>query len=79
MPPFRLSRGPENGSLAEQAGADSGVADIVVRFVSGEADMDPSPDPNTHRPELLKERVERLEAFTELAKLVVEDLKKQLA
>ena len=41
--------------------------------------MDPSPDPNTHRPELLKERVERLEAFTELAKLVVEDLKKQLA
>ena len=66
-------------TLAENAGVDSGVADVVVRFLSGEADMDPSPDSNTHRRELLKERVERLEAFNELTKLVVEDLKKQLA
>ena len=74
-----IERTREWVALAEQAGADSGVVDIVVRFVSGETDMDPSPDRNTHRPELLKERVERLEAFTELAKLLVEDLKMQLA
>ena len=65
-------------TLAEKAGVESGVAGVVVRFVSGEANMDPSPDPNTHKRELLKERVERLEAFNELAKLVVEDLKTQL-
>ena len=73
-----IERSREWVALAEQAGVDSGVADIVVRFVSGEADMDPSPDPNTPRRELLKGRVERLEAFNELTKLVVEDLKKEL-
>ena len=66
-------------TVAEKAGVESGVAAVVVRFVSGEANMDPSPDPNTHKRELLKGRVERLEAFNELTKLVVEDLKKQLA
>ena len=72
-----IERTREWVALAEQAGVDSGVADVVVRFLSGEADMDPSSDSNTHRRELLKERVERLEAFNELTKLVVEDLKKK--
>ena len=65
-------------ALAEEAGADYGDVDAVFRLVSDEVDIDASPDPSTRKRDLLKERIDRLETFTEMAKLVVEDLKKRL-
>ena len=65
-------------ALAEEAGADSGIVDVGVRFVSGEVDIEHSSDPNTRKRDLLKERIDRLETFTEMAKLFVDDLKKEL-
>ena len=40
--------------------------------------MDQNADPDTRMRELLNERIERLEAFSEMVKLVVVDLKAQM-
>jgi hypothetical protein len=74
-----VDRGKEWIALAEEAGVDPGVHAIVIRFVSNKADIEKKPDPSELERELLRERIKRLEAFTKMATLVSDDLKKRLA
>ena len=61
-------------TLAQKAGVEIGGADVVIRLTSSETDVDTNSDPNEHERDLLKERIDRLEAFIEMAKLAVEEL-----
>ena len=65
-------------TLAEEAGASVGVVDVVVRLASGATDADVSSDHNKLKRDLLKQRIDRLEAFIDMAKLMVEDPKERL-
>lgn len=64
--------------LAEAAGAEDGVPEIVIRFVSGNANVGKEPDPNAEVRRQLQNRIGRLEGFTKLAEAVLRDLKTRL-
>ena len=66
-----LDRSQEWVKLAKVAGADSGVAEIVVRFVSSAADTNQEPDLAAERRRLGEDRLARLEGFLKVAELVV--------
>lgn len=53
--------------LAEAAGADEGVSEIVVRFVSSPADLDEKADLDADMRSKLEDRLSRLEGFIKLA------------
>jgi hypothetical protein len=62
-----IDKSQEWVKLAEAAGADDGVSEVVVRFVSSAADLDNKPDPDTEARRKLEDRLRRLEGFTKLA------------
>lgn len=64
--------------LAEAAGAEDGSAEIVLRFISSNADLGNKPDPNVEIRRQLQNRIERLEDFARLAEAVAGDLRAQL-
>ncbi len=65
-------------TLAQKAGFEIGAEDIVIRLTSTETDVDTNSDPNAHERDRVKKRIDRLEAFIEMAKLVVEELEEKL-
>ena len=65
-------------ALVDKIGADLDVFGIVIRFVSNETDGEMQPDPSERERELLRERIERLEAFTKAAALVSDNIKARL-
>ena len=65
-------------ALAKEAGTDLGDVDIVIRFVSSEAESEMQPDPSECERELLQNRIERLETFTNMASTVCDGLKTRL-
>lgn len=64
--------------LAEAAATEDGAAEIVIRFVSSNADLGNRPDPNVAIRRQLQDRIERLEGFSKLAEAVVRDLRARL-
>ena len=64
--------------LAEAAGTDRGVSEIVVRFVSSAADVDKKPDPDGDMRRKLEDRLSRLEGFTKLADGLASELRQRL-
>jgi hypothetical protein len=64
--------------LAEAAGAKDGVSEIVVRFISTTADIGNEPGIDAEARQQLQNRLNRLEAFTKLAKTFANNLRKQL-
>jgi hypothetical protein len=64
--------------LAAAAGAEDGVPEIVIRFVSSSADVGKEPDPNAHVRRRLQDRTKRLDGFIKLAVTLASDLKAQL-
>lgn len=64
--------------LAEAAEVEHGVPEIVIRFVSSNADLGKDLDSNAEVRRRLQERIERLEGFIKLADSVASDLKAQL-
>ena len=65
--------------LAEEAGADQGVSEIVIRFVSSSADLGRKVDPNGQVRKELEDRIGRLHGFIRLAETLATDLKARLA
>ena len=64
--------------LAEAAGVDDGVAEIVIRFVSTAADLNREPDANGELRRQLQDRLKRLEGFAKLADTFASHLKTRL-
>ena len=73
-----LDQSREWVTLAHEARAEMGREGVVIRIASGETDVGTHPDPSERKRDLLKERIDRLEVFIDMAKLVAEDLKKKL-
>lgn len=65
-------------SLAEAAGAEGGITEIVIRFISSKADLGKESDPNAEVRRRLEDRLRRLEGFTKLAEAVAGDLRARL-
>ena len=65
-------------TLAEAAGADDGVSEIVIRFVTGNDDLRKEIDESADSRRVLQERISRLEGFIKLSYAVVEHLKSRL-
>ena len=64
--------------LAEAAGATDSPFEIVIRFISDNADLGNEPDPIAEVRQQLQERIRRLEDFINQAEAVVDDLKTRL-
>lgn len=64
--------------LAEATGADDGVSEVVIRFVSSAADLDEKPDVNAEARRQLEGRLKRLEGFTNLAEGLASKWRQQL-
>lgn len=62
--------------LAQTSGFEMEREDVLVRLVSGEYDVDTDPNPRKRKRNFRQGRIDRLEAFIDMAKLAVEDLKK---
>jgi hypothetical protein len=61
--------------LAEAAAMEDGGAEIVIRFLSSNADLGNRPDANIEIGRQLQDRIKRLEGFTKLAEAVLDDLR----
>jgi hypothetical protein len=64
--------------LAEAAGAEDGVPEVVIRFISSTADPGKESDPNADVRRLLQDRKKRLDSFVILAVTLADKLKAQL-
>lgn len=64
--------------LAEAAGEEDGVPEIVVRFVSDAANLHKEPDIHKEVRRQLQDRLKRLDGFSELAKLFADNLRARL-
>lgn len=73
-----LDKSREWVKLAEAAGAEDGVPEIVIRFVSSSVDLGREPEPSVEVRRQLQDRLRRLEGFTNLAEAVLRDLKARL-
>lgn len=73
-----LDKSKEWVKLAEDSGADDGISEIVVQFVSKEAHLGKEPNPTDVARMQLQNRIKRLESFTNLAETVLRDLKTRL-
>jgi hypothetical protein len=73
-----LDQSKEWVKLAKAAAAEDGASELVVRFVSKNADLAREPNPSDEARSQLQNRVQRLEAFTNLAGVVLRDLKTRL-
>ena len=65
-------------ALAEGAGTDLGITDVVFRFVSSKTLHTIKDNPNEAEREVLQDRIQRLENFANVAKLISDDFKVQL-
>lgn len=63
---------------AEAAGAEDGVPEIVIRFVSSSADLGKEMDPNAEVHRQLQNRLRRLDGFTKLVEAFASDLRARL-
>ena len=61
--------------LAKDAGADSGVVSVVIEAVSEDPNTEPGTDGRGC--DRLQDRIDRLENFVEMARTMVDDLKKR--
>jgi hypothetical protein len=73
-----LDKSKEWVKLAEAAGVEDGISEIVARFVSSEAGHAREPNPSDVIRSKLQNRIERLEGFSKLAEVVLRDLKTRL-
>ena len=73
-----LDRSREWVVLAEEAGRNPRFVGMVTSFVSKEGRSDDHRGQVERERELLVDRIEKLEAFTELAAIVADDLKRRL-
>jgi len=64
--------------LAKAAGTEEDAYEVVIHFVSTNADLGREPDSNAEVRQQLKDRIRRLEIFVKLADSVAGDLKKRL-
>ena len=64
--------------LAQAAGAEDGVSEIVIRFVSTAADLQKKPAVTQELRRRLEDRLKRLEGFAKLAATFADQLKAQL-
>jgi hypothetical protein len=64
--------------LVETVGVEENATELVIRFVSSNADLGKKPDPNAEVRRQLKDRIGRLEGFIKLAEAVTGDLKTRL-
>lgn len=64
--------------LAESAGVEESASEIVVRFLSKNANLGSEPDPNAEVRQQLQDRKRRLEGFIKLAEAVAVDLTTRL-
>lgn len=64
--------------LAEAAGVDDSASEIVIRFISSNADLGKDQDANAEVRQRLEDRIGRLEGFIKLAEPVAVDLKARL-
>jgi hypothetical protein len=65
-------------ALAEAAGAEPGVPEIVIRFVSNAADLGKTADINDDVRKKLEDRINRLKGFAQMAAAMVSDLTARL-
>ena len=72
-----LEQSSEWVMLAQKAGFDMEREDVFVRLVSSETDVDTDSDPRKRKRDVRQKRIDRLEAFIDMAKLAVEDLKRK--
>jgi len=73
-----LDKTRERVKLAEAAGADDYAQEIFIHFVSDNLDPGKRPNLNTEVRRQLQDRVERLENFIKMVKLVKDVLKLNL-
>jgi hypothetical protein len=73
-----LDKSKEWVQLAEAAGADDGISETVARFLSRETDLGREPNPSDVVCSQLQNRMQRLEAFTNLAGVVLRVLRTRL-
>lgn len=64
--------------LAEAAGAEDGVSEIVIRFVSSATDLQKKPAVTQELRRRLEDRLKRLEGFAKLAATFADQLRTQL-
>lgn len=64
--------------LAEAAGANRGVSEIVIRFISSPADLEEDADIDEEARRQLEERLRRLESFTQIANALATQWREQL-
>jgi hypothetical protein len=65
-------------ALAEAAGAEEGVPEIVVRFVTERKDIETEPDPYEQTRKRLEDRIKRFDRFTRLASAFADDYRNRL-
>lgn len=73
-----LKRSKEWVVLAEAADADSGVHDIVIRYIIEKTDVEKEPDAAEWERERLQDRLKRVESFTKAAAELAEDLRMRI-
>jgi hypothetical protein len=66
-------------ALAEAAGAERGVPEIIIRFVAEDSVSGEEPDPNEDARKQISGRLERLEAFAQLVAHLKRDYEEKLA
>jgi hypothetical protein len=64
--------------LAEAAGVEDGVPEVVIHYVSSYADLEKERDPDAGVRRLLKDRMKRLDGFVEMAATLAGDIKAKL-
>ncbi len=73
-----LDKSREWVTLAEAAGAKAGTEDLVVRFLSDESDLLDESDPGDSARKEIQDRLERLEAFGQMAASLAGELRARL-
>jgi len=73
-----IDKSEEWVKLAKAAGAEDSASEIVIRFISSNADLGNEPDPNAEIRQQLQDRIGRLESFIKLAEAVAGDFTTRL-
>jgi len=73
-----IDKSKEWVKLAEAAGVEDGVPEIVIRFVSSAADLGKEADLHEEERRQLQDRLKRLEGFVKLAEPLANDLRARL-
>lgn len=73
-----VDRSKEWVRLAESAGAEDGVSEIVIRYVSTSDDLGKGPSQDSKIRQKLQDRLRRLEAFTKFAQVFADELRTRI-